>query len=102
MGEAPTHANNGLLGDLFVNLPTSLGLILMPLLLVLCFRLLDMVSHGLPQKILISFCVYYAVSFINTSWSIVLLSHGFLFSCALLYVFPRKEISSYDLSSSHV
>lgn len=102
MGEAPTHANNGLLGDLFVNLPTALGLILMPLLLVLCFRLLDMVSHGLPQKILISFCVYYAVSFINTSWSIVLLSHGFLFSCALLYVFPRKEISSYDLSSSHV
>lgn len=101
MGEAPTHANNGLLGDLFVNLPTVIGLLIMPLLLILCLRLLDMVSEGLPQKILISFCVYYAVSFINTSWSTVLLSHGFLLSCALLYVYPRKEMCPHELSAGH-
>ena len=102
MGELSTNANNGLLGDLFVNLPAALGLLLMPLVLVLCFRLLDMVSRGLPQKIFISFCVYHAVSFINTSWSTVLLSHGFLLNCVLLYIFPRKEMRSHELSDHHV
>lgn len=86
-----SNANNGMLGDMFANLPAVLGVFLMPLILVVCFRLLDLASKGLPQKITISFCAYFAISFMNTSWSIVLLSHGFLLACLLLYAFPRKE-----------
>lgn len=85
------NANNGMLGDMFANLPPILGTLLMPLILVICFRLLDLVTKGLPPKVSISFCAYFAISFINTSWSVVLLSHGFLLACLLLYVFPKKE-----------
>ena len=84
-------ANNGMLGDMFANLPTLLGIFIMPLILVFCFRLLDAVATHLPEKLVISSCVYFAVSFSNTFWSTVLLSHGFLITCLLLYIFPKKE-----------
>ncbi len=92
-----TNANNGLLGDMFSNLPVPIGLLLMPLLLVLCFRLLDLTTNGLPQKLIASFCVFFAVSFINSSWSAVLLTHGFLLCCILLLIFPRGgELREHD------
>lgn len=90
-GDPDTAANCGLLGDLFTNLPFLLGLALMPLILVICFRLLDATARSLPEKLVISSCVYFAMSFSNTSWSTVLLSHGFLITCLLLYIFPKEE-----------
>lgn len=94
LGEANgwfNNANNGLLGDMFANMPTLLGLFIMPLVLVICFRLLDAAANHLPEKLVISICVYFAVSFSNTSWSTVLLSGGFLITCLLLYIFPKEE-----------
>ncbi len=94
LGWMTTYCNNGLLGDMFANLPPLLGMILLPLILIICFRLLDAVSLKLPQKFLIPICIYFSVCFSNSSWSTVLLSHGFLITCLLLYFFPRKEISA--------
>lgn len=95
MGEQSCYpesfANNGLLGDMFINLPVLLGLLLMPLVLVLCFRLLDLVSRRTAPKVLVAFCVYFANSFINVSWSTVLLTNGYLLACVLLYFFPKEE-----------
>lgn len=91
VGGAFNSANNGLLGDMFANIPTPLGVLIMPLILIICFRLLDATSWHLPEKFVIPICVYFAVSFSNTSWSIVLLTHGFLITCLLLYIFPKKE-----------
>lgn len=91
VGGAFNAANNGMLGDMFANLPELLGLFIMPLILVGCFRLLDAVSWHLPEKMVISSCVYYAVAFANATWSTVLLSHGFLVTCLLLYIFPKEE-----------
>lgn len=90
-GNVETYANNGLLGDLFANLPPLLGLALMPLILVLCFRLLDATARSVPEKIALPICVYFAVTFTNSPWSVVLLSHGFLITCLLLYIFPKEE-----------
>lgn len=90
-GTPYSNCNNGLLGDLFANVPTALGLLLMPLILVLCFRLLDFVSKDRVQKLLFPICVLFAMSFINGSWSTALLSDGYLLACLLLYFFPRKE-----------
>lgn len=84
-------ANNGLLGDLFSNLPLLPGLFLMPLILAVCFRLLDLSSRDIPPKLTVCFSVYFANSFMNTSWSTVLLSHGFLITCLMLYFFPKEE-----------
>lgn len=85
------NANNGLLGDMFSNLPTVLGVVLIPLVLVVCFRLLDSTSHKLPEKLTAVTCAYFAVEFSNGSWSTVLLSGGFLIACLLLYFFPKEE-----------
>ena len=90
-GAPLNNANNGLLGDMYANLPPSLGIFLLPLILVICFRLLDIATDRLPAKILFPFCVCFSMSFINVSWSVVLLSNGFLVACVLLYLFPRKE-----------
>ena len=84
-------ANNGLLGDMFANLPVVLGLLVMPLILILCFRLLDLVSESLAPRVLLPFCVFFAITFINASWTTTLLSHGFLAACVLLYIFPKEE-----------
>ena len=86
-----TNANNGLLGDMFANLPILFGLLLMPLLLILCFRLMDLATEKVPLKYLVPFCVFFASAFMNGSWGTVLLSHGFLVACLLLYIFPREE-----------
>ncbi len=88
MGEG---ANNGLLGDMFANFPAFLGVVLMPLILVVCFRLLDAAASHLPEKLTISTCAYFAMSFSNTSWSTALLTHGFLIACLMFYFFPKKE-----------
>lgn len=86
-----TAANNGLLGDMFANLPIPVGLVIMPLIIVMCTRLLDMVACQKSKKLVVIFSLYFAISFINTSWSTVLLSHGFFVTCILLYFWPREE-----------
>lgn len=90
-GDSGCAANNGLLGEMFANLPVLIGLLIMPLLLVLCFRLLDACAARKPERLYVLFALYFAVSFANTSWSTVLLTHGFLLACLLLYFFPKKE-----------
>lgn len=86
-----SSANNGLVGDLYANIPVALGLFLMPLILIVCFRVFDLLAERIPRKFLLPFCVFYANGFINSSWSTVLLSHGFLAACLLLYFFPKEE-----------
>lgn len=90
-GNIGENANNGLLGDLFANLPIFIGIFLLPLILIVCFRLLDAVSHKLPEKLTIAVCAYFAIDFSNGSWSTILLSGGFLIACLLFYFFPKEE-----------
>lgn len=87
MGES---ANNGLIGDMVSNLPVPLGLLIMPMILIICFRMLDMTTGNLNRKIFVPFCIFFAFMFLNGTWSTVLLSHGFLLACALLYLFPKE------------
>lgn len=91
LGHIGGNGNNGLLGDVFTNLPVPVGILLLPLILVVCFRLLDAAAHKLPEKLTVATCAYFAISFSNSSWSTVLLSHGFLIACLLLYFFPKEE-----------
>lgn len=90
-GYPQSSANTGMLGDLFANLPVALGLFLIPLILILCFRLLDMTSQRTELKLLLPICLYSATTFVNASWSVALLSHGFLLACILMYFFPKEK-----------
>lgn len=90
-GNIGESANNGMLGDLFANFPVLIGIFLLPLILVVCFRLLDAAAHRLPERLTVATCAYFAFSFANTSWSTALLSHGFLIACLMFYFFPKEE-----------
>ena len=81
--------NNGLLADVWSNMGT-IGILVMPFILIVCFRFFDMATDGLPSRYVIGLAVYYAVIFSNTAWSTVLLTHGFLIMCMVYFMFPRN------------
>lgn len=81
--------NNGLLADVWSNLGI-IGIFIMPFILIACFRLFDMATNRIDSKYLIGLIIYYAVIFADTTWSTVLLTHGFLIMCIGYFVFPRK------------
>ena len=85
-------ANTGMLGDLFANLPTAIGIFLLPLILILCLRLLDMVSSKISIGLFFTIALLYASNFANGSWSNVLLTNGMLLTCVLFYIFPKEAL----------
>ena len=84
-------ANNGMLGDMYANLPAVVGVLIFPLILIIIFRLLDLSATTLPQHMSVGFCVFYAISFSNQGWGTVILTNGFLLVCVLLYLFPKEK-----------
>ena len=46
---------------------TELGMFIMPLIITIEFRLLDMFSGNVAKKVVFPFCVFYAISFIDNS-----------------------------------
>lgn len=53
-----SSANNGLVGDMYANLPVVLGVFLMPLILVILFRLLDAAAETSPKDLYRAVCVF--------------------------------------------
>ncbi len=84
------NCNNGMLADVWAHLGI-IGLIIMPIIFVVCFRLFDFVSYKIDSRCFIGLAIYYAVMFCNTTWSTVLLTHGFLIMCILFFLFPRES-----------
>lgn len=87
----PNNADSGLLGDAFTNLGIP-GVIILPIAIFLCGRIFDVVAQGIETKYLAGICVYYAVAFRESTFSTVLLTHGFIVMCVLLLFFPRGEL----------
>ena len=85
------NSNNGLLSDVWSHLGI-IGIIIMPIILVICFRLFDMASSGLSTRYIVGLAAYYAVSFCNSTWSTVLLTHGYLIMCIGFFIFPRCNL----------
>ncbi len=86
---------NGLLSDVWANLGI-VGIIVMPIILIICFRLFDMVSYRVDIRLVVSLAMYYAIIFMNTTWSTVLLTHGFLLMCIILVIFPKEGVMQCD------
>lgn len=84
------NCNNGLLADVWSGLGI-IGIVIMPIIIVICFRLLDFVSYKVDLRLMVGFVLYYAIMFANTTWSTVLLTHGFLVMCIMLIIFPREN-----------
>lgn len=95
-GEASASANNGVFADAYVNLG-FIGCLIMPFLIVLVFKLIEGASAKLPKSIWIVSAIQFFFSFTESSFFIVLLTHGALLVIVLLYLLTPNE----DEYSSH-
>lgn len=84
------NCNNGLMADVWANLGT-IGIVIMPLVIIYCLRLFDLAAHKVDSRLIIGLVFYYAMSFTNSQWSTVLITHGFVLMCVLLLFFPRNK-----------
>ncbi|WP_318506981.1 O-antigen polymerase [Bacillus sp. T3] len=82
-------ANNGLFSDAFANFG-FIGLVLMPLIIVVTLKIFDGCTEGLNLKILIVSGITISIIFISSFYFTVLLTHGFIALCIMLYLLPRK------------
>lgn len=83
------NCNNGMLSDVWSGLGL-VGLVIMPIILIAIFRLIDFVTYKLDIRVVIGILVYYAIVFCNSSWSTVLLTHGLIMICVILFLLPRE------------
>lgn len=83
-------ANNGFISDAYANLGW-LGLIIMPIIIVLALRLLDICSKGLNIKIFIISAITLSFIFISSFFFTMLFTHGFIAVCLILYLLPRED-----------
>ncbi len=81
-------ANNGLFSDAYANL-NVLGVFILPLILVLIFKLGDSVSFGLPGKLMFLPIISFVFSFNSGFFTSVLLTNGIVLMMISLYYYPR-------------
>lgn len=84
--------NNGILADVWAHLGI-IGILVLPIILIVCFKLFDLVTDKLDMKYFIGLAAYYSVIFTNTTWSTALLTHGFLIMCIIFFMFPQNKVS---------
>jgi hypothetical protein len=84
-----TGANNGLISDVYANLGI-VGLLIMPLLIVLALKFLDACAEGIDIRIFVVSAITMSFIFISSSFFTVLLTHGFIAVCFILYLLPRS------------
>lgn len=82
--------NNGLLSDAFMNFG-FVGVFIMPFLVFLFLKLFNRCADHLDQIYLIPCFVSIVYTFLSSSLFTVLLTHGFLFTCIILLMLPRRR-----------
>lgn len=83
-------ANNGLFSDAYANLG-AVGILVMPIILILSLRILDACSRGLNIKIFIVSAITMSFIFISSFFFTMLMTHGFIAVCVILYLLPRES-----------
>lgn len=91
-----SYANNGMFADAFSNLG-NIGVIILPVFIVFALLLLDKMSENLPMGMCIGLIFVCSYTFLSSSFFAVMLTHGFLFGCLIIYFVPRKS-KNFDLS----
>lgn len=82
--------NHGLLADAFIGIGI-IGVLLMPIILILIFKVFDIVTVGIEQKYVFGLALYYILCFINSQWSTVLLTRGLIFVLLIMVAFPKEK-----------
>lgn len=89
-GDYEVRANNGLFSDAYQNLG-FLGMFIFPFIIIVILRLLDTVSKGLSEKLLILPILTTTMALLSTTFSTALLTSGLLLMMIILYYLPREQ-----------
>lgn len=84
------NANNGMIGNALSGIGT-IGIIILPIVIVVSLRVLDLVTYNKPLKIVYGSCLYFYSYYSNGSFSEVLIGGGLLPLVLLYYFFPINE-----------
>lgn len=83
-------ANTGLVGDAYA-LFKFWGIILLPIIYVLLFKLMDYFTNGVQQKAVIGVVLAQVLILTNSSIIAILFGHGFLFMLFFLSLIPKNN-----------
>ena len=83
-------ANSGLISDAYANFGI-LGLVIMPFVIVFALKIIDACSEGLDIRIFVVSGVTLAFIFVSSFFFTILVTHGFLVLCLILYFLPRNN-----------
>lgn len=89
-GDYSSEANNGLISDAITNMGYA-GIIIMPIILVLFFRLFDRCSQGINEYLILTLGVYCALTLSNMFFLPSLLTGGWLVAMILVLFIDREQ-----------
>ena len=84
------NCNNGLISDAVANLGT-VGIVLMPILLIIVLRILDNCTVDLDEKIFFIVAIYFAVILSNSFLTTSLITHGLAVAGLILLMLRSKR-----------
>lgn len=90
-GSAVMNCNNGLLSDAISNLGYA-GIFVMPIIIVFFLNLFDRSTLGLDRRLVLVSGVFIALNLIGTSFTTVLITHGFLILILLTWVMKPEDL----------
>lgn len=89
-GKLNVSANNGLFSDAYANMG-FLGILVMPIVLVLIMRLFDSCANGVDKNTVAIASLILTFSINGSFLFTVLITHGFLVACLVLYLMPKDK-----------
>lgn len=90
-----SYANNGLFADAYSNLGI-IGILLMPILIAIALKCLDKCSEGISLGICIGIIFSVSYTLLSSSFFTVMLTHGFIISCIVIFCIPRFRNSTVE------
>lgn len=90
-GNFQARANNGLLSDAMRNFGFA-GIFIMPILIVIYFKILDKFSTRLDQRIIITLALVFGIYFSNNTFVIILVTEAGLLLLPLFYFMNRRVV----------
>lgn len=92
-----SYANNGLFADAYFNLGI-IGVFIMPLMICLAIKILEGASKGLDIGCYVGLLFVSCYTLLSSSFFVVMLTHGFLLGCIIIYFIPRKKVTRFYIN----
>ena len=89
------YANAGLFSDAYSNLGT-IGVFIMPIIITLTLKLIDLVSLDLDDRIVFAASITCVFSLLNSSYFTALITHGLLATIIILYFINTNDYKDSD------